>query len=118
MSNTATININSTAGSHTVFLQQDADVKRTIHAVLDGVAHPLTECSSNGDGTSFKGNAAIRVFFATFHDVVSVEVDPASDTVALDVSGAGINDTGNVNPGQGAALAAFIKKCGLPDLAA
>jgi hypothetical protein len=116
MPNTATINISSTAGAHTVFLQQDADVKRTIHAVLDGVAHPLTECSANSDGTAFQGNAAIRVFFATFNDKVSVQVDPASDTFSMNVSGAGIDDAGNVNPGQGAALVAFVKKCGLPDL--
>lgn len=118
MSNTATINISSPSGTHQVFLEQDADVKRTIHSVLDGVAHPLTECSANSDGTAFKGNAAIRAFFMTFNDVVSVEVDPASNAVTMDVSGANLDYAGVLNPGQATALVAFVKACGLPDLAA
>jgi hypothetical protein len=118
MSNTATINISSPSGTHQVFLEQDADVRRTIHAVLDGVAHPLTECSANSDGTALKGNTAIRVFFMTFNDVVSVAVDPTSNAVTMDVSGANLDYDGVLNAGQAAALVAFVKNCGLPDLAA
>ena len=112
MSNTATINISSPSGNHKVFMQQDADTRRTINSSLDGKPHAITECSANSDGTALKGTAAI--FW--FHDVVSVAVDPSSDTVTMNVSGAGIDYTGSVNPGQGAALVAFVKKCGLPDL--
>ena len=72
MSNTATININSPSGTHQVFLEQDADVKRTDHAVLRWRCASSHGCSANGDGTAFKGNTAIRVFFMMFNDVVSV----------------------------------------------
>lgn len=118
MSNTVTINISSPSGTHQVFLEQDADVKRAIHAVLDGLPHPLTECSAKADGTAFKGNTAIRVFWHTFNDVVSVEVDPASNAVTMDVSGADLDYSGVLNAGQASALVAFVKACGLPDLAA
>lgn len=114
MSNSTTINISSPAGSHKVFLQQDEDVRRTIHTWIDNVARPLTECSANSDGTALKGTTLIWIF----HDVVSVSVDPASNSVAMDVSGANVDYSGVLNAGEAAGLVAFVKACKLPDLAA
>ena len=112
MPNSTTINIRSPAGSHKVFLQQDTDTKRTIHAWIDNTARTITECSANGDGTALKGTAAIFIF----HDVVSVEVDPASNAVTMVVSGAGVDYEGVLNSGEAPALVAFVKACGLPPL--
>ena len=112
MSNTATINISSPDGSHKVILQQDADNTRTINSSLDGKKHVITECSANSDGTAFTGNTHVFIF----NDAVSVEVDPASNSVTMDISGVGAHYAGVLASGQAAALVAFIKKCGLPDL--
>jgi hypothetical protein len=119
MPNTVTINISSPQGSHKVVMQQELDPStgspsRTINSSLDGKPHAITECSANSDGTALKGTAAI--FW--FHDVVSVEVDPASNAVTMDVSGAGIDYSGILGPGESAALVAFVKAAKLPDLAA
>lgn len=114
MSNTAQINIKSDQGFHRVFLRQDASAPRTIHSLLDDVPHALTECSASSDGMTFKGNTSIFIFT----DVVSVTVDPATDTVTLSVSGADITYSGILTADQAANLVAFVKACKLPDLAA
>jgi hypothetical protein len=114
MTNTATINISSPSGSHKVFMQQDADNKRTIHTWLDNAPHAITGCSANSDGTSLTGTTHIFIF----NDAVSVQVDPASNAVTMDISGANAHYSGVLNPGEAAALVAFVKACGLPDLAA
>lgn len=114
MPNTATINIKTDQGFHTVFLQQDASVPRTIHSLLDNVPHALTGCSASSDGMTFKGDTSILIFT----DEVSVTVDPTTNTVALSVSGADITYSGILAADQAAALVAFVKACKLPDLAA
>lgn len=114
MPNTATINISSPAGSHKVFLQQDTDNKRNIHSWLDNAPHLITQCAANGDGTAFTGNTHIFIF----NDAVSVEVDPASNTVTMDISGANAHYSGVLGPGEAAALVAFVKAANLPDLGA
>src|ERR1700720_1869110 len=108
MPNTATINISSPAGSHKVVLQQSADNSRTINSSLDGNKHTITECSANSDGTAFTGNTHIFIF----NDAVSVEVDPASNAVTMDISGANAHYSGVLGAGEAAALVAFVKKCG------
>lgn len=113
MPNTAQLNIKTDQGFHRVFLQQDASVKRTIHSLLDNIPHAVTDCSASSDGTTFKGNTSILIFT----DVVSVTVDPTTNTVTLSVSGADLAYSGILDAAQATELVAFIKACGLPSLA-
>lgn len=119
MPNSATINISSPAGSHKVFVQQDANNKRTINASLDGGEHDLYQCSANSDGTALNGLTDIHVPFWVFRgDKVALAVDGASNTATLDIAQAGVHASGVLGAGEAAALVAFVKACGLPDLAA
>lgn len=117
MPNTVTLSIKSDQGFHKVFLQQDANVPRTIHALIDDVAHPITDCSATSDGTSLQGNTVIRVFIASFKDVAALTVDPVANAITMTVSGSKINFSGIIGAAQAAALVAFVKKCALPSLA-
>jgi len=114
MTNSVTLHISSPAGEHKIFLQQDADTHRTIHSWLDTKPHLITDCSANSDGTALAGNTHILFW----NDAVSVAVDPASNTVTMDVSGANAHYSGVLGAGEATALAAFVKACKLPDLAA
>lgn len=117
--NTATISISSSAGSHVVFVQQDADNKRTINSSVDGKTHILYECSANSDGTALNGLTDIHVPFWTFRgDKVTLAVDVANNAVTLDISQAGVHYSGVIGPGEAAALVAFVKACELPSLGA
>ncbi len=117
MSNTATINISSPDGSHKVFVQQDADNKRTINSSVDTVKHILNECSANSEGSAFTFNTDIHVPFWTFYgDKGTLAVDVASNTATLDIAQAGFHASGVLGAGEAAALVAFVKACGLPDL--
>ena len=119
MTISTTININSAAGSHKVFVEQSADNKRTLNASLDDSEHDLYECSANSDGTSLNGLTDIHVPFWVFRgDKVTLAVDVASNTATLDISQAGVHASGVLGAGEGAALVAFVKACGLPDLGA
>jgi hypothetical protein len=119
MANSMTIHINAAAGSHTVFVQQSADNKRTITASIDDAEHDLYECSANSDGTALSGLTDIHVPFWVFRgDKVTLGVDVASNAVSLDISQAGVHYTGVLNPAEAVALVAFVKACSLPDLAA
>ena len=123
MTNSAIINISSPAGSHTVVVQQDVDNRRTINASLDTAEHDLYECSasvsSSGDNATLNGLTDIHVPFWVFRgDKVTLSVDVPSSTARLQCAQAGIDASGVLAAGQSAALVAFIKACGLPDLAA
>jgi hypothetical protein len=114
MSKQIILNITSPAGSHRIVVQQDANNKRTINSSVDGRNHVVYECSANGAGDSLSGLTDIWVWRG---DKVTLSVDVANEAVALDISQAGIHYAGTVPAGQAASLVAFVKACGLPDLA-
>lgn len=113
MANTAQINIKSDQGFHQVFLRQDATAKRTIHSLIDNVPHAVVNCAASSDGNTLSGDTSVFIFT----DRVTVTVDPVTHTVRLSVSGAGVDYAGVLTPEQDAALVAFVKACGLSDLA-
>jgi len=113
MANTAQINIKSDQGFHQVFLRQDASEKRTIHSLIDKAPHAVVNCAASGDGMTLSGDTSIFIFT----DRVTVTVDSSTNTVRLSVSGAGVDYAGVIAPDQTTALVAFVKACGLPDLA-
>lgn len=114
MSNRVSINISAMDGNHEIVLQQAVKFSRTIESSLDGKPHAITECSANGDGTVLNGNTHIFIF----NDAVSVTIDPTANAVAMSIPQASVRYSGALAPGQVAALVAFVKSCGLPDLAA
>lgn len=113
MANTAQINIKSDQGFHRVFLRQDANEKRTIHSLIDNAPHAVVNCAASSDGMTLSGDTSVFIFT----DRVTVTVDPANNTVRLSVSGANVDYAGVLTPDQSVALVAFVKACGLPDLA-
>jgi hypothetical protein len=113
MANTAQINIKSDQGFHRVFLRQDATAKRTIHSLIDNIPHAVVDCAASSDGTTVSGDTSILIF----KDRVTVVVDTTTNTVRLSVSGANVDYAGVLDPAQATALVAFVKACGLPDLA-
>lgn len=117
MVNQDTFNISTPQGQHQVVLQQSPDGITSINSFLDGAAHPMTECRASANGTTFKGNTIIRIFFFPMSDVISVSVDPAADAVSMTVSGANLTFAGTMGKGEGYKLVAFIKGLGLPSLA-
>lgn len=117
--NSTTINISSPAGSHTVFVQYDANNERTINASVDGKEQVLYDCSANSDGTMLAFVTDIHLPFWTFRgDKGTLAVDLTTGTVALDIAKAGIHYPGVIGPGEAAAMAALVKGRGLPDLSA
>jgi hypothetical protein len=113
MANTAQINIKSDQGFHRVFLRQDASAKRTIHSLVDDIPHAVVNCAASADGATLSGDTSILIFT----DRVLVTVDPATGTVRLTISGAGVDWAGILTPEQATAMITFVKACGLPDLA-
>jgi hypothetical protein len=115
MSNQVILNVTSPAGTHRIVVKQDANNKRTINSSVDGRPHVVYECTANGAGDALSGLVDIWVWKG---DKVNLTVDVVNHAVALDISQAGVHYAGTVPASQSAALAAFIKACGLPDLAA
>jgi hypothetical protein len=113
MANTAQIDIKSDQGFYRVFLLQDASAKRTIHSLINNAPHAVVNCAASSDGTTLSGDTTILIFT----DRVTVTVDPATDSVRLSVSGAGVDYAGVLTANQATALVAFVKACALPDLA-
>ncbi len=113
MANTAQIDIKSDQGFYKVFLRQDASAKRTIHSLINNMPHAVVNCAASSDGMTLSGDTSILIFT----DRVTVTVDPATNTVRLSVSGAGIDYAGILTPEQATSLVTFVKACGLPDLA-
>lgn len=110
MSNIATLNISSPQGSHKVVLQK-GKTPGTINSSLDDKAHALYDCSASSDGTSFSGTTLVVIF----HDKVTVQLDPTTDSVAMNISGVG-SYSGVLGPGEAVAAIAFVKACNLPSL--
>lgn len=113
MANTAQLNIKTDQGFHRVFLRQDASAKRTIHSLIDNGPHAVVNCAASTDGKTLSGDTTIFVFT----DRVTVSLDDVTNTVRLSVSGANVDYAGILEPAQSQALVAFVKACGLPDLA-
>ena len=116
MPNSVSFMINDTSGSHQIFLEQDAGMFTTIHALVDGSAHDLTSCSASSNGFSFKGK--VQILFWT--DDVALLVSPGAaggqSTVTLIISGYK-TFSGELTADQSAALVAFLVAAKLPPLA-
>jgi hypothetical protein len=116
MSNYASFMINDPSGSHQIFLEQDAGMFTTIHALVDGSPHDLTSCSASSNGLSMKGK--VQILFWT--DDVALLVSPgapgAQSTVTLIISGYR-TFSGVLDADQAAELTAFLTAAKLPPLA-
>ena len=110
MPNSAKFNIDSPAGSHSIFLEQDVKVLTTIHCTFDGAAHDLTDMS--GNSSSAKGMMKI----AFWNDAVAIMLDATANTITMIISGYK-TFSGVVTAGQMARAQAFLKACALPPLA-
>lgn len=121
MPNTVTMNVKSDQGFHKIFLQQDVDNHRTIHALVDKVAYPITSCSS-ASGTSLTGLTVIKktvlgITVASFTDAVALTVDPVALAVTMVIVNDGVAFSGILDAADATELVAFIKACNLPSLA-
>lgn len=121
MPNTVTFKVKSDLGFHEIFLQQDVNAKRTVHALVDKVPYAITNCSS-ASGTSLTGSTVITkqvlgITVASFTDAVAMTVDPVADAATLSITNDGVAFSGIISADDAAALVAFIKAAGLPSLA-
>ena len=116
MPNTVSVNVQSDQGSHTIFLQPDADKKRMVHALVDKVAYVVTEGSASSDGATFQGTAAVKELILTFSDAFVLTVDPVALTASLVIAHVE-KFSGIVSAADAANLVAFIKSLDLPSLA-
>ena len=112
MPNSAKFNIDSPAGSHSIFLEQDSNTRTTIHCTFDGAAHDLTGMTANSNGTSAKG----KIKIAFWNDDVAILLDSSANTITMIISGYQ-TFSGVVTAGQLARAEAFLKACALPPLA-
>lgn len=108
--NQVSIKINAPDTVHNVYLVQDTFTKTTIHATLDANSpKDITGCTASSDGTQFKGIA--HIFW--FHDPLNLMDSGNQVTLAVENVG---NYSGILSSADSAALVAFVKACGLPDL--
>jgi hypothetical protein len=119
MTNTVSFSIvSSVGGVEGVTLVQDAVVRDTIHATLNGSSsvHDITNTCASPDGTQVTGKT--RWFFF-MEETVNLAISPPTTspqtTATLDIEN--YQDiTGSLSAVDGAAVIAFIKSCALPPI--